>query len=338
MALLNPIAQVRATALLDFPAVALEAGIDPYHALRAAGIDIALLSRGDMTLAADSVAWLLDGVAEKAAIPDLGIRIAMRRRLANLGVAGLVLGQQKTVRDALAMAERYGHLLSNALSLTIEEDGPNAVVVVGVAIGSSAPARQSRELGLAAFVHLFRLLLGESWAPRRVYFSHSKPKPPTLHQRFFGCPVDFDSPFDGFDCARDDLDRRNDSADMALAGYAALLLDTLPAQGSSTSDIVLRLIHALLPMGRASLRQVAKAMARHPRTLQRDLRAEGTEFETLLDASRRTLAEEWLRDHSVSIETIATRLGYAHPSAFIRFFRRMAGVTPGAWRTHRTAA
>ena len=98
-------AQVRATALLDFPAVALEAGIDPYAALRDAGIDIALLSRGDMTIPADRVAWLLDGVAERAGIADLSLRMAMRRRLANLGVAGLVLGQQQTVRDALAMAE-----------------------------------------------------------------------------------------------------------------------------------------------------------------------------------------------------------------------------------------
>lgn len=64
-------AQVRATALLDFPAVALEAGIDPYSALRDAGIDIALLSRGDMTIPADRVAWLLDGVAERGASPIL---------------------------------------------------------------------------------------------------------------------------------------------------------------------------------------------------------------------------------------------------------------------------
>ena len=330
-------AQVRATALLDFPAVALEAGVDPYAALRDAGIDVALISRGDMTFPADRVAWLLDGVAEKASIPDLGIRIAMRRRLANLGVAGLVLGQQKTVRDALAMAEKYGHLLSNALSLTVDEDGPNAIAVLGVAIGSSAPARQSRELGLAAYVHLFRLLLGENWAPNRVYFSHPKPKVPTLHPRFFGCPVDFDSPLDGFDCLQADLDRRNDGADIALAGYASLLLDSLPGQSQSTADIVRRLIHALMPMGRAALRHVAKAMSRHPRSLQRDLTGEGTRFEHLLDDCRMALARELPRDPHLAIDAVATRLGYAHPSAFIRFFRRQTGMTPGDWRANRAS-
>ena len=50
------VAQVRATALLDFPAVALEAGIDPHAALRKAGIDASLIMRGDMTIPAERVA------------------------------------------------------------------------------------------------------------------------------------------------------------------------------------------------------------------------------------------------------------------------------------------
>ncbi|MFN5758796.1 MAG: AraC family transcriptional regulator [Sphingomonadaceae bacterium] len=331
-------AQVRATALLDFPAVALEAGIDPYVALRGAGIDVGLISRGDMTIPADRVAWLLDGVAEKAGIADLGIRIAMRRRLANLGVAGLVLGQQINVRAALAMAERYGHLLSNALSLTVEENGSVATAIVGVAVGSSAPARQSRELGLAAYVHLFRLLLGEKWAPKAVFFSHAKPRGSTLHQRFFGCPVHFDSSFDGFECPAADLDRANEDADAALVTYASLLLDSLPSQSRTSSGMVLRLTHALLPMGGASLRHVAQAMSQHPRTLQRKLAEEGTAFDIILNEARITLSQELLRNNRLTIDAIAVRLGYAHPSAFIRFFRQQFGVTPGAWRANNNLA
>lgn len=330
-------AQVRATALLDFPAVALEAGVDPYVALRAAGIDVGLISRGDMTIPADRVAWLLDSVAEKAGIADLGIRIAMRRRLANLGVAGLVLGQQASVRAALAMAEKYGHLLSNVLSLTLEEEGIIATALIGVALGSSVPARQSRELALAAYVHLFRLHLGEAWTPRAVYFSHSKPRASPLHRRFFGCPVHFDSSFDGFECSSADLDRQNQDADAALGTYASLLLDALPNQGRSSTDMVLRIIHALLPMGRASLRHVAQAMSLNPRTLQRRLRAEGAVFESILDDARMVLAQELLRDPMLTVDAVAARLGYAHPSAFIRFFRQQTGLSPGAFRADTTS-
>ena len=67
--------RVRATALLDLPAVVIAAGGDPYPALRQAGIDPAILARADLTIPAETVAWLLDGLAERHAIPDLGLRI-----------------------------------------------------------------------------------------------------------------------------------------------------------------------------------------------------------------------------------------------------------------------
>ena len=326
-------AEIQALALLDLPALALEAGVDPYPALRAAGIDPDTLNRPDIKFPADRVAWLLEGLAEQTGQPDFGIRIAMRRRLANLGVTALVLGQQPTVRAALAVTQKYRHLMSNALSIHIEQDDGAATLIVGVSIGSSAPARQSRELALSTYIHLFRVLLGEQWSPQRVHFSHTAPNGATFHRRFFGCPVHFGSPFDGFECSSDDLDRVNTNADVAIAGYAGSLLDTLPTQeGSETTSLVVRLIHALLPMGRASIDHVARAMSRNPRTLQRELYREGAEFSELVANTRAELAVEMLRDSKQLVKEISERLGYSHPAAFIRFFRSRFGIAPGEWR------
>lgn len=327
------LARVRATALLDLPAVALEVGIDPYAALREAGIDPSLLDRPDATLPAESVGWILERLAERHDMPDLGIRIAMRRRLANIGVAGLVLVQQATVREALAMVERYRHLLTDSISLHVEEAGGRATAMLGITNSASTPQRQARELGTSAFIHLFRLLLGESWHPDVVHFTHAAPRKATLHRRFFGCPVQFDSLFDGFEFAAADLDRVNPDADAALASYAAGLLDALPGQDAgSVPAMVERLIHALLPMGRATLANVARAMDWNLRTLQRELAAHGLEFRTMLAEARDSVAAACLRDPALSVEAIAERLGYASDTAFIRAYRLRHGVTPGATR------
>lgn len=326
--------QVRATALLDLPAVALEAGIDPYEPLREAQIDPAMLLRPEVTIPAERVAWLLDGIAEHHDLPDFGIRIAMRRRLANIGVAGLVLGQQATVREALAMVDRYRHLMSDSLSLHIEEQDGRAIAMLGLMIPGSAPQRQSRELGLAAFVHLFRLLLGGRWCPDSVHFTHAAPRKPTQHRRFFGCPVQFGSQFDGFEFEAEMLDRSKPGADPALATYAASLLDGLGTHstGAATS-MATRLIHALLPMGRASIANVARAMNRNVRSLQRELANEGSEFRVLLEDIRADLATTYLRDGKLQVRTVAERLGYSSTTAFIRFFRRRVGMSPNAWRS-----
>lgn len=326
-------ALVRATALLDFSAVMTEAGADPVAALRAAQIDPRILSRPDMMIPADRVAWLLDGVAERSGIPDLAIRMAFRRRMANLGVAGLVLVQQPTVRDALAISERYRHLLSDALSLHVEDEDGVTTLRVSLAIGASSPGRQTRELGLAACVHVFRLLLGESWAPDAAHFTHPAPEGATLHRRFFRCPVRFDSEFDGVECPSADLDRVNADGDANLASYAASLLDLLPAQNPRpTTGMVARLIQALLPMGRASIKSVGKSLNRNVRTLQRELESEGSEFTAILSEVRARLASDYLGHPSMTIDIIAERLGYASSSSFIRFFRGQFGVSPGEWR------
>ena len=99
-----------------------------------------------------------------------------------------------------------------------------------------------------------------------------------------------------------------------------------------------RLIHALLPMGRASIANVARAMNRNVRALQRDLAKEGTEFSVLLSDIRAELATSYLQDSTVQVRTVAERLGYSSTTAFIRFFRTRFGVSPQAWRLGSRAA
>jgi AraC-like DNA-binding protein len=79
-------------------------------------------------------------------------------------------------------------------------------------------------------------------------------------------------------------------------------------------------------------------MSQHPRTLQRKLAEEGTAFDIILNEARITLSQELLRNNRLTIDAIAVRLGYAHPSAFIRFFRQQFGVPPGAWRANNNQA
>lgn len=324
---------VRAAVLADFAAVALEAGIDPHKAMRKAGVDATALTKPDCLIATDHVAWLLETSAESSGLPDFAIRLAMRRRLANLGVTGLVLGQQSTVRDALTMADRYRHLLNDALSVYLEEKGDAATLTVAVAMSPTAPARQAVELAVSAYVHLFRLLLGESWAPASVHFSHAPPRGRTLHRRFFRCPIVFDAMFSGFDCSSRDLDRRNEATDRSLGEYASALLDGLPGRhGDTTSAVVRRLIVALLPMARASIAQVSKSLGKNVRTLQREIEAEGATFSGLLSDARHGLAMTYLRDTRISVEEIAQRLGYSCAPAFIRAYRNRFGIPPAKWR------
>jgi AraC-like DNA-binding protein len=52
----------------------------------------------------------------------------------------------------------------------------------------------------------------------------------------------------------------------------------------------------------------------------------------MLDRLRRELSARALRQSQLSVSEVGHRLGFSHPPAFHRAFRRWFGVTPSAFR------
>jgi AraC-like DNA-binding protein len=80
------------------------------------------------------------------------------------------------------------------------------------------------------------------------------------------------------------------------------------------------------------LADVARALAVGPRTLQVKLAEEGTTFAAVADGVRRERALALLAEPDLPISVIATRTGFATPSAFTRAFRRWTGQSPSGFR------
>lgn len=52
----------------------------------------------------------------------------------------------------------------------------------------------------------------------------------------------------------------------------------------------------------------------------------------MLDATRRELAEQYLREPGMTMTEVAFLLGYREQSSFNHAFRDWYGTTPAAWR------
>jgi AraC-like DNA-binding protein len=96
----------------------------------------------------------------------------------------------------------------------------------------------------------------------------------------------------------------------------------------STAARVGALILKALSSGEVDQDRIARALNQSPSTLQRRLRAEGTNYQHLLDATRRELALHYLKDGRHSLAEITFLLGFADQSNFTRAFRRWTGETP----------
>lgn len=119
--------------------------------------------------------------------------------------------------------------------------------------------------------------------------------------------------------------------------FGQLLPLTLGArrESPSISSLVIGLLRddKLGPVYRdSSLVDIACRLGMSTATVRRRLVDEGISFRELRDDVFNDLAKAWLEQTDISVEEIAERLGYSDSYAFRRFFRRINGFSPAAFR------
>ena len=88
---------------------------------------------------------------------------------------------------------------------------------------------------------------------------------------------------------------------------------------------------------RLTLNDVAAAVGRSPAHVTTALtRATGRSAGQWIASGRMAEARRLLLHSDEAVDAVATRVGYADATHFIRMFRREHGVTPAAWRTERS--
>jgi AraC-like DNA-binding protein len=186
---------------------------------------------------------------------------------------------------------------------------------------------------VATNVQLFRIIVGAQWRPRSVHFRHAAPAALDVHHRIFRCNCVFEDDFNGMSFPSSDLDVVNPAVDPTIASYARKFIDTLRGHdsGSPVAD-VRRLIYLLLPMGRATITQVAQSLGRNARSLQRELDRLDASFSSLLNHVRRDLVVGYLANPRFDIGHVAELLGFMQHASFTRWFSREFGATPSSWR------
>lgn len=326
----------RAASLHGYSRLTASLGLDPNHLLARAGLRPADLADPDAWMPATAVAQLLDVTAAESGREDFGLLLAEQRRLSTLGPLSVVLREEPDLRSTLRLLIRYEHSLNEAIRLDLAENRRWATVTTWLELGEPLPLRQALELAVGALVGLVRSTRDAGWEPRAVCLAHPAPSRPTRHRHLLGRSVHFDQEFTGLVFPVAELDSPNalaDQEDPQLRVYTRQFLQAIPApRDPELVSRVRELVHALLPVGRCTMPQVARALGTTPRTLHRHLASDGESFAAIVDATRAGLAERYLATDRYSLTDVSYLLGFAAPSAFSRWFRRRFDRSPTAWR------
>lgn len=101
---------------------------------------------------------------------------------------------------------------------------------------------------------------------------------------------------------------------------------------NSLSEQVKQLLQQQEPFIPLSLEECAEKLNSSVSTIKRKLQEEDSSYRSLLDQVREELASHYLRSSELSVEQIATTVGFSNTAAFTRAFKRWTEQTPQQYR------
>ena len=132
-----------------------------------------------------------------------------------------------------------------------------------------------------------------------------------------------------------DRDQALEWLEVGADSDARIELDAVIEAFTHTTPLLRRTRDVLAGDLHESLAGVAAKLGTSARTLQRQLKAQGTTFRDELTRARVRVAETLLLETDDKIEAIALELGFTSVASFTAMFRTAVGETPAAYRTHR---
>lgn len=311
------------------------AGVTVEEIGRLLDLDPKILAEPETRVPVSKTRPLWDWAAGRLDDPNLGLHLAQAVTRETYDVFSFIACASGTLADALIRIRRYFRLLTDAATYELALEGDNAWWSFrGVDLGEPA-SRHDDEFSLAVSVAYARQWLGGEFKPTEVLFRHAAPENTRELEAFFDAPLRFEADQCAFRFDAAHLEAPIRSADPKLVEllerYAEDALTALGDPGRY-SQRVYRLLVEGLSGGDISLAWVARRIGVSERSLQRNLKEEGTSHKQLLDEVRRELAVRYLANRDLTASEVAYMLGFSETAPFFRAFKKWTGRTPGEFR------
>lgn len=324
---------VRVGPLVNIPKLLLDLGCDPDSVFENADFNREMLEDPEHRISYLAGGRLLAECVAATGCEHFGLLLGQMACPSHLGVAGFLLRTASTVGEALkALVENLDlHDEGGTCSLDVEADYSKLSFHVHQP-GVMAVA-QIYDLSVAMSCKIMRSLCGSDWNASQVLLVRKKLRDLTPYTNIFRTTIFFDSAVSGIVFPSHCLQQKPPTADELLHHHLELEANVLhQMQHHEVVEMLPAVLQRGLLLDQCSAQDIADAFGIQVRTLHRRLQAADTSFREELDRVRESLSMQLLESSSLPICDIATSLGYADSSGFIRAFHRWTGSSPASWR------
>lgn len=276
--------------------------------------------------------------------PRLGIVLGSEFKISDLGVLGYAALSSATLAQARQVIHRYYALNEYILipSNFCRDGRWYSELRESLPLGWLMPF--AVEEFISRTIALSRSLTSRPFPVLKICVTYGEPERSDEYQRAFHCPVFYNQPRNVIEF---DIERLKDPVTLSdhdvftICDQQCRLLIEEQDQRDRLADTIQRIL-LNMPGRFPSMAGMAERLGVSARTLRRQLQKEGITYQQTLDATRRSLAEQYLQHTSLTPKEIGFLLGYANVSHFRRAFRNWTGKRVsecgrlgGGRRTHR---
>lgn len=340
---LHKVAAIRASALIPMLNFATSSGDAASQSMSRHGFDHSLLNDPYRVVSLAHYVGLFEDLSKETGEPNLGLKLGMRIRPADMGPMGVLFSLSPTMRDGFGRLCTYVRALQGGTYSSFFDVADNMIWTYRLADMGLWPRRQDAEYTMAAVCQLVRSCFAADWRPVEVHFEHEEEADKALLHRVFRAPVLYGQTANRFVVAREDANRIFRSEDGGLVAIlerhiADLMGETPDIAEETLSERVRALVAMNLGQRAVDLASVARELGMSPRSLQRQLLAEGTSMRDVIRSHRVQLASRQLGQKRARIAEVAESLGYADGTVLWRAYKKWTGEGPKAGRLRENAS
>ena len=293
-------------------------GIDPQPLFKKAGLDPQKIHEARERYSAKSLQTLWQLAVDATGDSAFGLNVAKHWHPTTFCALGYAWLASKTLKDAMERAVRYSRTVTDTLDLSLQKVGGAYKLSIEYRELIIDPIPESVDAALASIVVMTREAYSEEINPVLVMLPRKEPDNARDFSEFFHCPIEFEAQECSLMFNEEEIEKPLPTANVELA----LMTDKVMEDYLSSLDqnvfamqVKSKLLKRL-PTGVATEQNIANALKVTPGILKKQLDAEGTTFNTLLEQTRQELAQKYIAEDKLSMDEIAFLLGFTDSGRF----------------------
>lgn len=260
--------------------------------------------------------------------PLTGLRLGQSLQVGHLDMVGMLLMSCDTLGEAIDLLIEYHPVVGEGGDFHHAHQGGDSLLIYEPHY--RVRQRERAESVTACVLNLARWITGGSFQAKLVQFTAEAAEDAAKYEALLDCPVRFSAPCNAIRFSPELLATALIQANSNVRDQMRMMADaTLRELGQDgLSAKVKALVRQHPTWGRERIAAELNMSGRH---LIRKLQDEGSTFKLLRSGLLQQMAETQL-ESGASIAQVADELGFSDESAFVKAFKRWAGVTPAQYR------